>query len=101
MARFDVYRSRDARGLLLLQLQSDFHDRLATRIVAPLQLESKAKSEKMERLNPVIAVDGKNYILMTADLAAVPVSVLGQKLVSLKKEQHRIIAAVDFLLEGF
>ena len=101
MSRFDVYRGRNLQGILLLQLQSDFHDTLATRVVAPLQLESKAKSEKMQQLHPVFLIDGKKYMLMTTDLAAIPVSQLGTKVASLKKDHHRIVAAIDFLLEGF
>lgn len=49
-------------------------------------------------LNPVIAVEGVEYLLSTAEITAVPRSILGQSVTSVLPYRPEIIAAIDRLL---
>jgi hypothetical protein len=53
------------------------------------------------RLNPTIAVDGREYWLATHELFAIDRRALGQPVVSLKEQRDTIIGALDFLFIGF
>ena len=42
-----------------------------------------------------------DVILSTAELASIPMEILGNKVCSLKDKREEIIGAVDFLVTGF
>jgi len=71
MARFDVFRQRGSKTGLLLQVQSDFHHHLDSRVVVPLMPSSQAAREYMEGLTPRFDIAGESYQMMTADMGAV------------------------------
>lgn len=102
MARFDIYRFDSEAVTLVLDVQANLLSELNTRVVVPLVLEAKAKNEPLPKLKPVIAVNGKNYVLMTTDIAAVRTKDLGA-CVGNVEDAHRpvITAALDFLYQGF
>ena len=104
MARFDVYRnsnrkSRD-RVPLLLDVQASLLDDLATRLVVPLILAADF-GPAIEKLNPVVRLGNRNYVMATAEMAAVMRKSLGDKVGSLEVQSAEILAAVDFLISGF
>ncbi|PIW46612.1 MAG: plasmid maintenance protein CcdB [Zetaproteobacteria bacterium CG12_big_fil_rev_8_21_14_0_65_54_13] len=103
MAQFDVYRNPnpDTNTFIpyLLDVQADLLDVLATRVVAPLHTpESIAKP--LRHLNPVLDIDGENFVLSTAELAAVSAGILGKPTGSVRSYRDEIIAALDFLFTG-
>ncbi len=102
MARFDLYRF-DANGVpFVIDVQADLLDDLASRVVIPLRPAREADKEALDRLNPMIEFDGEEYVLMTTDIAALPVKRLGEKIASLgDRHGDRISAALDFLFAGF
>lgn len=102
MARFDVHRF-DAKGVpLVIDVQAGLLDDLATRVVIPLRPVNQAGKEALERLSPVIRVEGEDYVLMTTDIAALPVKRLGEKITNLgDRHGDEIAAALDFLFVGF
>lgn len=104
MARFDVYRnsnrkSRD-RVPLLLDVQASLLDDLATRLVVPL-VAAADFGPAIEKLNPVVRFGNRNYVMATAEMAAVTRKSLGEKAGSLETQAAEILAAVDFLISGF
>jgi toxin CcdB len=99
MARFDLYANPGGPGWLV-DLQTDLLDGLNTRVVAPLLLP-EAAPKPAQRLNPAFEIEGTAAILVTQYLAAVPASVLGSPVGTLRVEQDRITAAVDMLFQGF
>jgi len=104
VARFDVYRnsnrkSRD-RVPLLLDVQASLLDDLATRLVVPLILAADF-GPAIEKLNPVVRLGNRNYVMATAEMAAVMRKSLGDKVGSLEVQSAEILAAVDFLISGF
>jgi len=99
MARFDVYNNPDGTGYLLT-VQAGILDHLNTQVVAPLMLASEAP-QPARILNPVFTVSGDEVILATQFMAAVPTSVLRSQVTNLENEHQNIVAAIDFLLQGF
>lgn len=102
MARFDVYRFAAKAAPLVVDVQADVLEDLASRVVVPLAPVRQAQKEALPRLKPRIVVDGKDYILMTTDLAALPRARLGPWVGNIEAE-HRddIVNALDFLFVGF
>ena len=70
MARFDVYKSGNARGLLL-DIQSDLLDEFGSRVVVPLLPAEDMQS--VSRLHPVFVINDERYIMSTHLIFAIPV----------------------------
>ena len=105
MARFDVYSNtgvhRDTTPYLL-DVQSDLLDGLDSRMVIPLRsLEHFAKVKIPTRLTPVLQINGKDYLLETPKMGAVPNRILKNSTASLSEQQDQITGALDFLFQGF
>ncbi|PWE56065.1 hypothetical protein DEM27_11545 [Metarhizobium album] len=99
MARFEVYRLGHGDALAL-DLQSNLLDGLHTRIVAPLVRESDVDTF-VRWLNPRFDIDGEMYVMLTEFLAAVPAKELREPIADLSHKADTIIAATDFLFQGF
>lgn len=98
MARFDVYKSGNARGLLL-DIQSGLLDEFGSRVVVPLLPAEDMQS--VSRLHPVFVINDERYIMSTHLIFAIPVDRLGAKIGSLAQEDLVITSAVDKLLSGY
>lgn len=105
MARFDVYPNTGTHAgttPYLLDVQSNLLDGLDSRMVIPLRsLEHFARVKLPTRLTPVVAIMGKDYLLETPKMSAVPQRILKECVASLNEEQARITAALDFLFQGY
>lgn len=105
MAQFSVYRNRNAQSKgrfpLLLDVQSDLLEPLATRVVVPLAAAASARSRPMKTLTPILKIEGKEFLLMTPQLAGIPANTLGPSVGSLVAERQTITAALDFLIAGY
>jgi toxin CcdB len=105
MPQFAVYRNRNpqskARFPLLLDIQSDLLEPLGTRVVVPLTASSGKLSRSMTRLTPILKFAGKEYLLVTPQLAGIPVTALGPSVGDLAGDRQTITAALDFLIAGF
>lgn len=105
MARFDVYANTGRHANTtpyLLDVQSDLLDGLGSRMVIPLRsLKHFPKVKLSNRLTPVLRIEGGDYLLETPKMGAVPQRVLKSPVASLAEEQIQIIAAVDFLFQGY
>ena len=97
MARLDVYKSGNARGLLL-DIQSDLLDEFGSRVIVPLLPAEDMQS--VSRLHPVFVINDERYIMSTHLIFAIPVDRLGAKIGSLAQEDLVITSAVDTLLSG-
>ena len=98
MARFDVYKSGNARGLLL-DIQSDLLDEFGSRVVVPLLPAEDMQS--VSRLHPVFVINDERYIMSTHLIFAIPVDRLGAKIGSLAQEDLVITSAVEKQLSGY
>ena len=71
-------------------------------MVVPLRSPERFADVKVpERLMPMLQIDGAAYLMETPKLAAVPQRLLQQPAASLAHEQERILAALDFLFQGY
>ena len=104
MPQFAVYKNRNettrGRFPLLLDVQSDLLEPLNTRVVVPLSLAASAKSRAMESLTPKLGVTGKEYVMVTPQLAGISMRELGAIVDTLSSERAKIISALDLLITG-
>ncbi len=104
MPQFAVYRNRNeaTRGQfpLLLDVQSDLLEPLKTRVVVPLSPAATARARAMQSLTPNITVAGKEYVMVTTQLAGISVRELGTMVDTVSSERAKIIGAIDLLITG-
>jgi toxin CcdB len=104
MPQFALYRNRNpasrARFPLLLDIQSDLLEPLATRVVVPLTPAGAARTRSIRTLTPILKFEGKEFLMLTPQVAGIPVRELGPIAGDLATDRDTIIAAVDFLLAG-
>jgi toxin CcdB len=104
MPQFAVYKNRNettrGRFPLLLDVQSDLLEPLNTRVIVPLSLATAAKTRAMEALTPKLAVAGKEYVMVTPQLAGISMRELGPIVDTLSGERTKIISALDLLITG-
>jgi len=102
MAQFDVYETPYPYASKVLNIQTDLLRHLKTRVVIPLEPIDINQGPLISRLHPVIAIRGINYVLNTAELAAIDVAQLNGPIASLDTTHRQIIVeAVDFLVHGY
>jgi toxin CcdB len=97
MARFSAYRLTS--GLVGLDCQSDLLSYFETRLIVPL-LPVNEVPRSIERLHPVLDVDGERLVMATHLASAVPVREIGRKICSLNAHEYEISAALDVLITG-
>lgn len=104
MARFDVYPHPDPvlreRTPYLLDVQNNHLGRIATRVVVPMRW-AKDFLLPMRDLNPMLAVDGKEVVLDTAALAAIPLVELKKPVTNLTANSADVTAALDVLFGAY
>jgi len=104
MAQFDVYENTNPETRqtvpYLLDVQAELLSGLATHVVVPL-VPVAIMGKAAKHLNPVFRIQKKSYVMSTAELAGVPVKILGEKVASLTGSRGEIIAALDFLFVGY
>jgi toxin CcdB len=104
MPQFALHRNRNpasrTRFPLLLDIQSDLLEGLATRVVVPLALASGARARSMRTLTPILKFEGKEFLMVTPQVAGILARELGPVAGDLASDRDKIIAAVDFLLSG-
>ena len=105
MARFDVYANPSGHATTtpyLLDVQSDLLDGLDSRMVIPLRrLKAFPKVKLSTRLTPIFTIRGEGFLLETPKMGAVPYRALKSPVASLTQEQGQIMAALDFLFQGY
>lgn len=99
MARYNVYPNPDGEGFLL-DVQAEIHSLLNTRIVVPL-LPLRVAPTPARTLNPLFELNGEAHSMVTQYMAAVPVSMLKGRIVSVEDRRAEIVAAIDLLMQGF
>lgn len=95
--QFDLYRTAD--GSLVLVLQSDLLDDLATRAVC-LALPEKAGPQGLSALSPVLGAGDLRVRIAPHLLATLTLAELGLRVANLSHERDRIIRSMDLMLTG-
>lgn len=102
MAQFLVYKNPRASKVnapYLLDVQTDLVH-LATRVVVPLA-KPQVFGPPAKRLNPILKVAGNNYVMVTSEIANLPLRELRDAVADLNHEREAIRNALDLLLIGF
>ena len=105
MPQYSVHRNRNAatkvRFPLLLDVQTDLLRELGTRVVIPLAPDTAgSRRGALGMLTPICKVDGKDYLLVTPQLAGIAAKELGPAVANLSTQRSVIVAALDFLITG-
>ena len=100
--QFDIVTNPDARTRrdfpFLVVLQSDRAKSFSTVIAAPLAPVGAAF--KPSRIHPVVNVSGNRYFIFMERLAAIPLSSLGDVVMTAGESRYEITAALDMLFTG-
>lgn len=104
MPQFIVYRNKNpatkARIPYLLDVQSNLLSELDTRVVIPLYVSTALKGKMLTTLTPTFEIEGKEYVLMTPQLAGISRKELGAEVAVFSTHRDAIITALDFLITG-
>lgn len=104
MSQYYAYQNPNpdsrAQHPYLLDIQSDLLSELRTTLVIPVTPSKLAAPMSLTRLNPTIIIDGKNFTVMTQEIAGVDRNQLGAQGYDLSSYRSDIIAALDFVLSG-
>ena len=101
MAQFDVFKNpRGGAYPLLLDVQADLLERLATRMVVPLMARKRYGAKLISKLNPVCTLGGTEYVVLFQEMASIPATALGDRLHSLATRRAELVAALDLLFTG-
>jgi hypothetical protein len=100
MAQYDVHELKIPLGVyrLVVDIQSEQLRDLRSRVVVPLIVST---AEKIDRLTPVIVVDGASYVFVAHEIISVHRNQLGAVLANVKDQHYGIVGALDFLFHGF
>jgi toxin CcdB len=104
MPQFTVHQNPNPESKaaypLLLDIQSDLLADLGTRVVVPLCPASTMNGKPIKILTPVFEIEGKQYTMLTPQLAGVSKKQIGAKVADLSLRRDEIIAAFDLLITG-
>jgi toxin CcdB len=104
VAQFDVYRNANGssrkRFPLLLDIQAELLDELATRVAVPLAAFSERDHPPITRLMPVLEFENERFVMHTPELAGIAPKALGERVGSLSDHRLEIVAALDVLISG-
>jgi toxin CcdB len=104
MAQFSVYRNSNpatrANFPFLLDVQADLLRDLGTRVVVPMCSASSMKGKLVRNLMPTFAIEGKQFAMLTPQLAGLSTKLLGPKVSELSDRRAEIVAALDLLITG-
>jgi len=101
MAQFDIYeninRYNNKDVPYFMDIQHEVLSAFSTRVVIPLVINEK----ETKIVNPEVEINGDKYIMLTTQMAGVPLNYFGKKVCSLEKKRSEIINAIDFVISGF
>jgi toxin CcdB len=104
MAQFDVYEnpSRNTKEAypFIVDIQHKLISEIGTRMVIPLGKLSHFKNEQMKGLTPEIEYQGERLLLLTPQIASIPVKHLKEPIGSLNHFRDEIISSLDFAITG-
>ena len=104
MPQFDYYANTDkdtnTTYPFIVDVQDGLLDGLNSRVVIPLTPSSNLEKSYPKNLCPEITIEGKQYSLLTHQMASVSKRILSHCEGSLAHIRNEIISAIDFLITG-
>ncbi|MCR4282932.1 MAG: CcdB family protein [Bauldia sp.] len=98
MQQFDVCRLKERGEQLVMIVQNDAADELATRVVAPLS--DRPYQRLIERIRIPVEFQGGSYVLQLDRMAAIERRLIGNVVGTLAAEEVRVKSGLDFLFFG-
>lgn len=103
--QFDVYPTPgQAKAFFpyVVDIQADLLSSLDTRLIVPLLPMQTGKSapKPLTRLNPIIELAGKRYVLLANQIANISAGRLRQPAGNIADQRQVIVEAIDFLVTG-
>jgi toxin CcdB len=98
MSQFDVHRLKSG-ATLVVDCQSELLEHLSTRMVVPL-ISREQGPVQVASLNPLVSIDGQEFVMATQLAAAVLQRDLGNVVASLRDRSFEIVGALDVLFSG-
>jgi toxin CcdB len=83
-----------------VDIQADLLADLQTRVVVPLTQSRALLKRPLSILTPIIPIAGKEYLLVTPELAGIAKSALGARVANVAVQRGTIISALDLLVTG-
>lgn len=81
-------------------VQSELLGHLVTRVVVPLSRLDVVGGKTAQLLNPVFEIMGEQVVMLTQELAGVPVKPLGKAVANLEGNRAEVIRALDVVFSG-
>ena len=104
MAQFSLYKNHDKRSKntypYFVDVQNSLFSDLNSRLVVPFARHEYLGKTDVERLCPVIPINGRNYVLLTHQTTSVPVAILSKEEISLEAYRYEVLDAIDMLITG-
>ncbi len=104
MPQFSVYRNQDKRSKntypYFVDIQNSLLSDLNTRLVIPFAKPTALNKIEVERLCPVVLIQGKDYVLLTHQLTSVPAAILSKEVSTIEDFRYEILDAIDMLITG-
>lgn len=85
----------------MINLQSDPMDLLETRIVASLRETSMCSDQILTKIHIPVTIDNSDFTIFISELAAIPINVIGKKVISANFLRQNCTEALDLLFTGF
>lgn len=105
MAQFTVYQNLNSSSKktypFLIDVQSPLLSTLETRLVIPVSLKLNFEEKTISNLNPIIQINNEIFLVLTQQMAAIPIKNLGFPVCDCSTMRQEIISAIDFLITGF
>lgn len=105
MEQFDIYTNNIKKSKsnvpYLINLQSDPMNLLATRIVAPIRETSTCSDQVLTKIHIPISINDKDFTIFISELAAIPVELLGERVINVNHLRRECTDAIDLLFTGF
>ena len=104
MSQYHVYENLNEKSRkiypYLIDVQSTLLSDLETKIVIPLAVKEKFFKGIIKNLNPIIEIKNKEYILLSQQMAGIPINQIGSPICECLSERNQILSAIDFLITG-
>ena len=105
MAQYDVYRNPSATQReampYMVDIQSDFLDRLPTRMTMPLVIPGLVPASIPLSLCPRVDFDGQHFHVLAQMMSPFRVRDLGKPIGAVPGSASDIVAAIDTVISGF
>lgn len=105
MAQFQVFANPNEATKkafpYLLDVQSPLLDSLETRLVIPLAPATARPGSRIDELNPLLSVKGREMLVLTQQMAAIGRKDIGPFAGDAAAHRQAIVGAIDFLITGF